>query len=159
MPQINPHPNAPKHLVLDNLRLIWYVIKKHYYWHDDRNDLVYPGYCGLTKAAGNYLPSRGSFSTFAFFYIFVYIKRYLIGEQSLKCLPFDERFHGVSQEDTFVLKELLQKAPLTDREHKAIELYDLHGLLLKDLAAIFKVSVERASKIRKEALKKLSSAS
>jgi len=158
MPQINPYPNAPKHLVLDNLRLIWYVIGKHFYWYDDRNDLVYPGYCGLTKAAGNYLSSRGSFSTLAFFYIFVYIKKYLVGEQSLKCLSFDERFHGVSQEDTFVLKELLLKAPLTDRENKAIELYDLQGLQLKDLANLFKVSVERASKIRKRALKKLNSA-
>lgn len=62
-PQITPNPKAPKQLVLNNLRLIWYVIGKYYYWYEDLNDLVYPGYCGLTKAAANYNPNkRGLFN-------------------------------------------------------------------------------------------------
>jgi len=64
-------------LVLDNMALVTYVVKKIYLGYDEYEDLFQEGCVGLIMAAERYDESYGyTFSTYALSYISGYLKKY-----------------------------------------------------------------------------------
>lgn len=52
-------------LIEDNMPFVYYIIHKHYPTYSKDDDVIQAGMLGLVKAANNYDPEKGKFSTYA----------------------------------------------------------------------------------------------
>lgn len=67
-------------LILDNMKLVYFIINKHYPSHAKNEDIIQEGMLGLVNAAENFDPEKGKFSTYATTCILNQIRTYFRNE-------------------------------------------------------------------------------
>lgn len=148
-------------LVENNLRLVSYVIKKYYSTHIGDDDAFQFGSIGLMRAAKTYDVSRGSFSTYAVYFIRGAIKNsirdkyakkrkgdlevssldFVASEESERSITLHEICGQKSFEEQYInsqmIHELLATTELKDEERACLELYYFQGFNQVEINEIF----------------------
>ena len=160
-------------LVLDNLRLVGYMAQKYKSTGIDFEELTSIGYMGLVKAANNYQPERGKFSSLACQTIYRDIM-YCIRKRkhSIRCISLDsERCNRDG--DSYSLQESLgtedpdiqrldntgmyedMMSCLNRKERIAIELVVVRGEKQRIAADQMGISQAYASRLCRKGLEKM----
>lgn len=174
MQEIN---NPTDELVESNLKLVRHVIKKYYPSHIADDDAFQLGCMGLMNAVKSYDASRGSFSTYAAFFIRGSINahtRYkyaakrkgdlgiasldsIVAEKGTQSIALQEVCGGESFEEDVInnemLRELLATTELKEVERQCLDMYYFQGFNQVEMSKM--LNIINVSRTINNALKKL----
>jgi RNA polymerase primary sigma factor len=114
--------SALEHIILSNIRLVHWVVNQHFRRADITafDDLVQAGMQGLVKAAKKFDPDRNTrFSTYAVYYIRLYVKRFYKKDKIIK-LPEHVYDDLGSIMDTGTTKRQLSRPNAQQRKMSAL---------------------------------------
>ena len=95
-------------LIEDNIKLVYFVVNKHYPTYIGDEDIIQTGMIGLCKAAQNFDESKGTFSTFACKCIQNEIRIELRARsKQIPTLSLDYEYKGGDDSDSFNLTDMI----------------------------------------------------
>lgn len=118
----------------EHIGLIWYTIRKHFkYVVDDPEELFNEGYVILHRASELYNPEKGTFATYARWFLTVRLYEYCKKQYKHSPLPYYENlYYAFPKQSCIDLQEAIKK--LDQKDRKMIFKYYIENKDMKDIA-------------------------
>ena len=131
----------------ENDKLVWFVIHKHKVRKAHQDDAAQAGRIGMMRAIEKYVPEKGAFTTYAYYWIRRYVINTISANRRFSALISDEE---IPERGTSTPKRQQLSLPpikLSRREAIAIKLRYQDDLTFREIAERFGISVAGAEKI------------
>lgn len=129
--QAGEDPSGNMLLLYDQMEGIIVYHAKRYYSYAEREDLLQEGFLALYDAVAGYDPEKGSFSTYAGWWIKNRLRRYVFGDNAAIRVP--EHMHARIMEYRRFVENFSQKHDREPSAQEAMRALDLSGRQLEEI--------------------------
>lgn len=129
--QAGEDPSGNMLLLHDQMEGVIVYHAKRYYSYAEREDLLQEGFLALYDAVAGYDPEKGSFSTYAGWWIKQRLRRYVFGDNAAIRVP--EHMHARIVAYKRFVEDFSQKHDREPSDQEAMKALDLYGRQLEEI--------------------------